>query len=79
MHAKGLTSPYARRPGAPVSVSKLAELLANPSYVGVVQWGGARYEGQHKPLIPKSLFDRSRRHFDRATSPGSASDATSTT
>jgi site-specific DNA recombinase len=58
MHAKGLTSPYARRPGAPVSVSKLAELLANPFYTGVVQWGGARYEGQHKALIPQSLFDR---------------------
>jgi DNA invertase Pin-like site-specific DNA recombinase len=58
MHAKGLTSPYARRPGAPVSVSKLAELLTNPFYLGVVQWGGARYEGQHKALIPQSLFDR---------------------
>jgi site-specific DNA recombinase len=58
MHAKGLTSPYARRPGAPVSVSKLAELLANPFYVGVVQWGGVRYPGQHKPLIPQSLFER---------------------
>ncbi len=58
MHAKGLTSPYARRPGAPVSVSKLAELLANPFYTGVVKWGSVRYPGQHKPLIPQSLFDR---------------------
>ncbi|MGH2577516.1 MAG: recombinase family protein, partial [Actinomycetota bacterium] len=58
MHAKGLTSPYARRPGAPVSVSKLAELLANPFYIGVVQWGGVRYQGQHKVLIPHTLFDR---------------------
>jgi site-specific DNA recombinase len=58
MHAKGLTSPYARRPGAPVSVSKLAELLANPFYLGVVQWDGVRYQGQHKPLIPQTLFDR---------------------
>jgi site-specific DNA recombinase len=58
MHAKGLTSPYARRAGAPVSVSKLAELLANPFYTGVVQWGGVRYTGQHKALIPQSLFDR---------------------
>ncbi len=58
MHAKGLTSPYARRPGAPVSVSKLAELLANPFYVGVVQWDGIRYPGQHKALVPQPLFDR---------------------
>jgi site-specific DNA recombinase len=46
------------RPGAPVSVSKLAELLANPFYTGLVQWGGARYGGQHKALVPQSLFDR---------------------
>jgi site-specific DNA recombinase len=58
MHAKGLTSPYVNRPGAPVSVSKLAELLANPFYVGVVAWNGVRYPGQHKALIPESLFDR---------------------
>ena len=58
MHARGLTSPYGRRRGAPVSVSKLAELLTNPFYVGVVQWGGVRYQGQHKALIPGSLFDR---------------------
>jgi site-specific DNA recombinase len=58
MHAKGLTSPYARKPGAPVSVSKLAEMLANPFYIGVVQWSGVRYPGQHKALIPQSLFDR---------------------
>jgi hypothetical protein len=38
MHAKGLTSPYARRPGDPVSASKLAELLANPFYIGIMQW-----------------------------------------
>ena len=30
MHAKGLTSPY--KPGHPVSVSKIAEMLANPFY-----------------------------------------------
>jgi site-specific DNA recombinase len=58
MHAKGLTSPYARRPGAPVSVSKLAEMLVNPFYVGIVQWDGVHYPGQHKALIPRSLFDR---------------------
>ena len=58
MHAKGLTSPHARRAGAPMSASKLAEMLANPFYVGVVEWGGGRYEGQHHPLVPRSLFDR---------------------
>jgi site-specific DNA recombinase len=58
MHAKGLTSPYAKQPDAPVSVSKLAEMLANPFYVGIVAWNGVRYQGQHKQLIAQSLFDR---------------------
>lgn len=58
MHAKGLTSPYAGKRGAPVSVSKLAEMLANPFYVGVVAWNGVRYPGQHKALVPETLFSR---------------------
>ena len=53
MHAKGLTSPYARSPGAPLSVSKLAEMLANPFYLGIVQWDGVRYPGQHMAIIPQ--------------------------
>jgi DNA invertase Pin-like site-specific DNA recombinase len=58
MHAQGLTSPYARMAGAPMSASKLAEMLANPFYVGVVEWGGVRYEGQHRPLVSQGIFDR---------------------
>jgi len=58
MHAKGLTSPFAKKAGAPMSASKLAEMLANPFYLGVVEWGGTRYEGQHRPLVSQSLFDR---------------------
>src|SRR6266511_1829041 len=58
MHAKGLTSPYAAKSGEPVAVSKLAEMLANPFYVGTVAWNGVRYPGQHKALISESLFSR---------------------
>ena len=58
MHVKGLTSPFAKRAGAPMSASKLAEMLANPFYLGVVEWGGVRYEGQHRPLVSQTLFDR---------------------
>jgi hypothetical protein len=78
MHAKGLTSPYARRPGAPVSVSKLAEMLANPFYIGVVQWAGGTPASTRR-WCPQSLFDRSRRSGGPATSPDFASAATSTT
>ena len=53
MHAKGLTSPYVSKSGAPVSVSKLGEMLANPFYIGIVAWNGVRYPGQHN----KKSFD----------------------
>ena len=33
-------------------------MLAHPFYLGVVQWGGIRYAGQHKALVPHRLFDR---------------------
>lgn len=69
MTAKGLTSPYARRPGAPLSVSKLAEMLQNPFYTGVVEWNGVRYPGQHKPLISEALSEQTQDVFrarDRA-------------
>jgi site-specific DNA recombinase len=56
MHTKGLTSPF--KSGNPVSVSKIAEMLANPFYVGVVAWNGVRYPGRHKALISESLFAR---------------------
>src|SRR6266511_2572488 len=58
MHAKGLTSPNARRAGASMSASKLAEMLANLFYVGVVEWGGVRYEGQHRRLVSQRIFAR---------------------
>jgi site-specific DNA recombinase len=56
--AKGLTSPTARKPGAPPPVSALATMLANPFYIGIVEWDGARYPGRHRPLVSKNLFER---------------------
>lgn len=56
--SKGLTSPYAKKPGAPPPVSAIYVMLTNPFYVGVVEWHGVQYEGQHKALISLPLFER---------------------
>ena len=69
MASKGLTSPYAKRPGAPLSVSKLAEMLASSFYTGVVEWERVRYPGRHLPLVSARLFERVQqvlREHDRA-------------
>lgn len=38
LQAKGLTSPTARKPGAPPPVSALATMLQTPFYIGIVEW-----------------------------------------
>ena len=56
--SKGLTSPYAKKPGAPPPVSAIHVMRTNPFYVGVVEWNGVQYEGEHKALISRPLFER---------------------
>lgn len=58
MAGKGLTNPYSKRPGATMGVATLAQVLANPFYIGVVDWNGVQYKGQHKALVSKNVFER---------------------
>ena len=46
------------RKGKPVHKSKIARLLQNPFYYGVIRFKGEMYEGSHPPLISKKLFDK---------------------
>ena len=43
--------------GNKVVKSRIHELLKDPFYYGKFVWNGELYEGQHKPLITKSVFD----------------------
>ena len=79
LHAKGLASPTARKPGAPPPVSALATMLQNPFYVGVVEWDGVQYPGRHKPLFERTSSSAARRRSRHATRPGCASASTTTT
>jgi site-specific DNA recombinase len=79
LQAKGLTSPTARKPGAPLPVSALATMLQNPFYIGVVEWDGVQYPGKHKSLISKTSSRASKKCWPRTTRPACASAATTTT
>jgi hypothetical protein len=47
-----------RRAGGPISHSKLAQLLRDPYYIGLVTYQGERYQGRHDALITETLFNR---------------------
>jgi site-specific DNA recombinase len=57
--AEGLTTrPTPKRPSAPIAASKLASLLRNRYYIGVIVHRGLEYDGRHPALVPTALFDR---------------------
>lgn len=56
---RGLTNPAtARWPERPLQLSKLAKLLHNPYYVGIVTYQAVQYEGSHDPLVTPDVFAR---------------------
>jgi len=55
----GLTNRAAgSRPERPLHLSKLAKMLRNPYYIGIVTYKGVQYPGRHQPLVPPALFER---------------------
>lgn len=57
--AKGLTNrPTAKRPARPLKLSKLAEILRNPYYIGKVVYRGVEYQGKHEPIVERATFNR---------------------
>ncbi len=47
-----------RWPSGPVSMTKLAVILRDPFYTGVVTYKGEQFDGRHVPLITRKLFDQ---------------------
>lgn len=50
----------ANRAGKPLHLSTLEHILNNPFYYGHFKFRGEIYEGSHKPMISKKVFDRIR-------------------
>jgi len=44
--------------GKVLSIHHLQTLLKNPFYYGIMNYGGEYFEGTHRPLISKKLFDQ---------------------
>ena len=44
--------------GKVLSVSNYQTILKNPIYYGIIRFNGELYEGKHKPIISKKLFDQ---------------------
>ncbi len=56
---QGLTNRGQRgKPAAPITWQGLAKILANPVYVGIVEWNGVQHPGTHEPLVSPETFRR---------------------
>ncbi len=47
-----------RRNGKPLHLNQIRDLLTRSFYYGLMVYHGETYEGKHKPLITKKLFDK---------------------
>lgn len=65
MHKEGLRT----RDGYRLVRSRMAQLLADPYYIGKNVWGGKTFNGKHEPLISLDLFNRVQQILDRKTTP----------
>jgi DNA invertase Pin-like site-specific DNA recombinase len=65
MYREGLRT----RGGNKLVKSRLASLLSNPFYYGVIEWNGKIYPAKHEPLISKELFDRVQLILKRKATP----------
>ncbi len=59
LNRKGLKAlPQGNQPEKPIHFSRVANLLGNRYYVGVVSFKGVEYPGRHEPLVDEELFAR---------------------
>ena len=54
-----------------LSISNIHDILRNPIFCGLLRYGGEIYEGKHKPIITKKLFDSVAEVMSRKSKPKS--------
>ena len=60
-----------RKNGKQLAVSNYQQILKNPIFTGLMRYGGEIYEGKHKPIITKKLFDSVQEVMSRKSKPHS--------
>ncbi|HZV73884.1 MAG TPA: recombinase family protein [Conexibacter sp.] len=67
LEANGLRSVgTAKRPPAPLALSRIHRLLRNPYYVGIVEYCGKRVDGRHDRLVEPEMFEQVGKLLDAA-------------
>ncbi|MGH7485366.1 MAG: recombinase family protein, partial [bacterium] len=57
LEVRGLRSRATKRtPEQAIGLNRLAEILRNPYYIGLVRYAGKTYQGRHKPLVDEGTF-----------------------
>ncbi len=57
LEGRGLrTLPVGDRPAKPITKNRVAHILGNRYYIGLVTFRGTQYDGRHEPLIDAALF-----------------------
>ena len=44
--------------GTPYNVPAVIRILTNKKYIGLIEYDGETYQGQHEPIVDKKLFDK---------------------
>jgi len=65
MFERGLTT----RGGKKIHLQKIATILDNPFYYGLMNWKGESVQGKHKPIITKELYDKVKAVRHQSTRP----------
>lgn len=59
VNRRGLTTrPTPKRPAGAITFKMVQNILANPYYIGVVNYMGVEHDGQHEALVSKELFEQ---------------------
>ena len=71
LHDKFNALGLSRKNGKVLSVSNYQQILRNPIFTGLMRYNGEIYEGKHKPIITKKLFDSVQEVMSRKSKPHS--------